>query len=137
MHPPPPVRHDHADLGEVRLHYATAGEGPAVLLLHGWLQTSFMWRGVLPGLAAAGYRAIAPDLRGLGDSSRPAGGYDKKTLAGDVWRLAHEVLGEGRLFVVWATTGAAPPPSRSPPSTATPCAASRSSTRRCRATGRP
>jgi pimeloyl-ACP methyl ester carboxylesterase len=100
MHPPPPIRHGHADLGEVRLHYATAGEGPAVLLLHGWPQTSFMWRGVLPGLAAAGYRAIAPDLRGLGDSSRPAGGYDKKTLARDVWRLAHEVLGEGRLFVV-------------------------------------
>ena len=95
----PVIRHEHADLGEVRLHYAMAGEGPAVVLLHGWPQTWFMWRGIIPGLAAR-YRVIAPDLRGLGDSSRPAGGYDKKTLAQDVWRLTHEVLGEERLFVV-------------------------------------
>lgn len=95
----PAIRHGHADLGDVRLHYATAGEGPAVVLLHGWPQTWRMWLGVIPGLAAAGYRVVAPDLRGLGDSSRPEGGYDKKTLAEDVWRLAHEVLGEERLFV--------------------------------------
>jgi pimeloyl-ACP methyl ester carboxylesterase len=95
----PVIRHEHADLGDVRLHYATAGQGPAVVLLHGWPQTWHMWRGVIPGLAAR-YRVIAPDLRGLGDSSRPDSGYDKKTLAHDVWRLAHEVLGEERLFVV-------------------------------------
>lgn len=90
-----------ADLGEVRLHYRIAGEaGPAIVLLHGWPQTSLMWRGILPGLAAAGYRAIAPDLRGLGGSSRPATGYDKKTLAEDVWRLMNGALGEGRFFVV-------------------------------------
>ncbi|MDE2005730.1 MAG: alpha/beta hydrolase [Rhodospirillales bacterium] len=95
----PALRHDHADLGDVRLHYVTAGQGPAILLLHGWPQTWFMWRDVIPGLAAR-YRVIAPDLRGLGESSRPLGGYDKKTLAQDVWRLAHDVLGEQRLFVV-------------------------------------
>jgi pimeloyl-ACP methyl ester carboxylesterase len=95
----PAIRHGHADLGDVRLHYVTAGEGPAVVLLHGWPQTWHMWRGVIPGLAAR-HRVVAPDLRGLGDSSRPEGGYDKKTLANDVWRLAHEVLGEERLFVV-------------------------------------
>jgi hypothetical protein len=44
MHPPP-IRRGHADLGEVPLHQATAGEGPAVLLLHGWPQTWFLWRG--------------------------------------------------------------------------------------------
>lgn len=92
-------RHGHADLGDVRLHYVTAGEGPAVVLLHGWPQTWYMWREIIPGLAAR-YRVIAPDLRGLGDSSRPAGGYDKKTLADDVWRLVLDVLGEQRLFVV-------------------------------------
>ena len=92
-------QHGYADLGEVRLHYVTAGQGPAVVLLHGWPQTWFMWRDIIPGLAAH-YRVIAPDLRGLGDSSRPLGGYDKKTVAGDVWRLAHEILGEHRLFVV-------------------------------------
>jgi pimeloyl-ACP methyl ester carboxylesterase len=58
-----------------------------------------MWRDVIAGLAPH-YRVIAPDLRGLGDSSRPVSGYDKKTLAEDAWRLAHEVLGERELFVV-------------------------------------
>ncbi len=90
---------DYADLGEVRLHYVTVGKGPAVVLLHGWPQTWYMWRDVMPGLATR-YRAIAPDLRGLGDSSRPAHGYDKKTLAQDIWRLVHDVLGERRFFVV-------------------------------------
>jgi pimeloyl-ACP methyl ester carboxylesterase len=93
------IRHDFADLGDVRLHYVTAGHGPAVLLLHGWPQTWYMWRGIIPRLATR-YRVIAPDLRGLGDSSRPAGGYDKKTIANDVWRLAHDILAEQRLFVV-------------------------------------
>ena len=93
------IQHGYADLGDVRLHYVTAGEGPAVVLLHGWPQTWYMWRGIIPGLAAH-YRVIAPDLRGLGDSSRPAGGYDKKTIAHDVWRLVNGVLGEKRLFVV-------------------------------------
>ncbi|MCB4821405.1 alpha/beta fold hydrolase [Roseicella aerolata] len=94
----PTLHHAQADLGEVRLHYVTAGEGPAVLLLHGWPQTWHMWRHVMPGLAAR-YRVVAPDLRGLGDSSRPAGGYDKKTVAQDAWRLMTEVLGERRFFV--------------------------------------
>ena len=92
-------RHAYADLDDVRLHYVTAGSGPAVVLLHGWPQTWYMWRDVMPGLAGR-YRVIAPDLRGLGDSSRPVGGYDKKTLAQDVWRLVHDVLGEDDLFVV-------------------------------------
>jgi pimeloyl-ACP methyl ester carboxylesterase len=93
------IRHDFADLGDVRLHYVTAGRGPAVLLLHGWPETWYMWRDIIPRLAAA-YRVIAPDLRGLGDSSRPVGGYDKKTIANDLWRLASDTLGAQRLFVV-------------------------------------
>src|SRR5262245_9303690 len=93
------MQHQYADLGEVRLHYVTAGQGPAVVLIHGWPQTWCMWRGIIPALAAR-YRVIVPDLRGLGDSSRPVGGYDKKTLAHDIWRLAHDVLGERRLYVV-------------------------------------
>ena len=92
-------QHAYADLGDVRLHYVTAGRGPAVVLLHGWPQTWYMWRDVMPGLAGR-YRVIAPDLRGLDDSSRPVEGYDKKTLAQDVWRLVHDVLGEDELFVV-------------------------------------
>jgi len=91
--------HAYAELGDVRLHYVTAGQGPAVVLLHGWPQTWYMWRDVMSGLAPR-YRVIAPDLRGLGDSSRPADGYDKKTLAQDVWHLVHDVLREESLFVV-------------------------------------
>ena len=94
-----PFKHAYADVGDVRLHYVTVGQGPAVVLLHGWPQTWYMWRGVMPGLATR-YRVIAPDLRGLGDSSRPPDGYDKKTLAQDVWRLVHDVLLEQWLFVV-------------------------------------
>ena len=91
--------HAYAEIGDVRLHYVTAGQGPAVVLLHGWPQTWYMWRDVMSGLASR-YRVIAPDLRGLGDSSRPANGYDKKTLAQDVWHLVHDVLREESLFVV-------------------------------------
>ncbi|WP_019447329.1 alpha/beta hydrolase [Cupriavidus sp. BIS7] len=93
------VTHHYADLGDVRLHYVAAGSGPTVVLLHGWPQTWYMWRDVIHGLASR-YRVIAPDLRGLGDSSRPLGGYDTKTVSQDIWRLVHDVLGEDRFFVV-------------------------------------
>src|SRR6185503_15349600 len=93
------LQHGFADLGDVTIHYVTAGQGPAVVLLHGWPQTWYMWRDVIRGLAHR-YRVIVPDLRGLGDSSRPVAGYDKKTMSSDIWRLAHDVLGEQRLFVV-------------------------------------
>jgi pimeloyl-ACP methyl ester carboxylesterase len=92
------LQHGYADLGEVLLHYVSAGEGEPLVLLHGWPQSWYEWRRVLPALAA-GFRVIAPDLRGLGDSSRPPGGYDKRTMAGDIWRLL-EHLGIGRCCVV-------------------------------------
>ncbi|MFO1319670.1 MAG: alpha/beta hydrolase [Burkholderiales bacterium] len=95
----PALTHEYADLGDVRLHYVTGGQGDTVVLLHGWPQTCFMWRKVLPGLTER-YRVVAPDLRGLGDSSRPATGYDKKTVSNDVWRLLTEVIGVDRFFVV-------------------------------------
>ncbi len=91
------LHHDYADFGDVRLYYVAAGQGPAIVLLHGWPQTWFMWRDIIPGLAKK-YRVVAPDLRGLGDSSKPDGRYDKKTIANDVWHLMHDVLGEQRFF---------------------------------------
>jgi pimeloyl-ACP methyl ester carboxylesterase len=94
-----PLEHHHADLGDVRLHYVTAGAGFPVVLLHGWPQSWYEWRKVIPGLAAR-FRVIAPDLRGLGESSRPADGYDKKTVGGDVWRLVHDVLGLDAFYLV-------------------------------------
>ena len=93
------VSHHHADLGDVRLHYVTAGAGFPVVLLHGWPQSWYEWRHVIPGLAEK-YRVVAPDLRGLGDSSRPLDGYDKKTVGNDVWRLVHDRLGIGAFFLV-------------------------------------
>lgn len=85
------LRHEWANLGDVRLHYVTGGQGPAVVLLHGWPQTWYMWRDVLPGLLQ-NHRVFAVDLRGLGDSSRPATGYDTRTVAQDIWRMMTEVL---------------------------------------------
>jgi pimeloyl-ACP methyl ester carboxylesterase len=93
------VEHGYADLGDVRLHYVTAGTGFPVVLLHGWPQSWYEWRHVIPGLAER-FRVIAPDLRGLGDSSRPAEGYDKKTVGGDIWRLVHDVLGLDAFYLV-------------------------------------
>jgi pimeloyl-ACP methyl ester carboxylesterase len=93
------MQHHHADLGDVRLHYVTVGAGFPVVLLHGWPQSWYEWRLVMPELAKH-YQVIAPDLRGLGDSSRPASGYDKKTVGGDVWRLAHDVLGLSEFYLV-------------------------------------
>lgn len=94
---PETTRH-FADLGDVTLHYLTAGEGEPVVLLHGIPQTSHEWRHIIPRLTGR-YRVIAPDLRGLGDSSRPPGGYDKKTVADDVWRLVHHHLGIERFHL--------------------------------------
>jgi pimeloyl-ACP methyl ester carboxylesterase len=62
----------YADVGDIRLHYIEEGEGPLVVLLHGFPESSFSWRNQIPALANAGYHVIAPDLRGYGDSSRPA-----------------------------------------------------------------
>lgn len=87
-----------AHLPEVTLHYLSAGTGEPVVLLHGVPQSSHEWRAIIPHLARR-YRVIAPDLRGLGDSSRPAGGYDKKTVAADIWQLVHDELGIDRFFL--------------------------------------
>ena len=95
----PRVDHRYADLGDVLIHYVVAGSGPTLVLLHGWPQTWWEWRHVIPPLAQ-NYTVIAPDLRGLGDSSRPVDGYDKKTVANDIWRLLAEQLGCGSFFLV-------------------------------------
>jgi pimeloyl-ACP methyl ester carboxylesterase len=78
----------------LRLHYVTAGSGPrTIVLLHGFPQTWWEWRYVIPALVDAGYRVVVPDYRGAGHSWRPAGGYDKRTMAADIQRLLREHLG--------------------------------------------
>src|SRR2546421_8494112 len=69
----PGIEHFAADAGEVRLHCAAAGprDGPLVVLLHGFPECWISWRHQLPTLAAAGFRAVAPDLRGYGGWGKP------------------------------------------------------------------
>jgi pimeloyl-ACP methyl ester carboxylesterase len=81
------MQHKFADLSDVRIHYVTQGSGPPVFLLHGWPHTWLSWRHVIP-LLSKHHQVIAPDLRGLGDSSKPESGYDVGTLAGDILGLA-------------------------------------------------
>ncbi len=80
------VTHRFVQAGDVRLHVAEAGEGPPLLLLHGWPQHGWCWRFLIPRLAAS-YRVLAPDLRGMGFSEAPAGRYAKATLAADIIAL--------------------------------------------------
>jgi pimeloyl-ACP methyl ester carboxylesterase len=80
------TRSRYSKLSQVKLHYLEEGDGDVVVLLHGWPHTSHSWRHVIPRLSSK-YRVIAPDMRGLGDSSRPAAGYDNGTVAGDVIEL--------------------------------------------------
>lgn len=90
----------------VRFHYGALGRGPLVLLLHGFPERWFSWRSQIPALAAAGYRAVAPDLRGYGLSDKPRGGYDIANLALDVARLIR-ALGEDQATVIGHDWGGA------------------------------
>ena len=77
------VRHRHVDVGGTSIHVAEAGDGPPLLLVHGWPQHWWAWREVIPPLAER-YRVLAPDLRGWGWSDAPAGDYAKQTFADDL-----------------------------------------------------
>jgi pimeloyl-ACP methyl ester carboxylesterase len=76
-----------AKVDGIKLHYLTAGRGPAVILLHGYTQTSRMWRPIIP-LLAEKFTVIAPDLPGIGDSDIPSDGLDMKTAAARIHALA-------------------------------------------------
>lgn len=85
------VCHHYARLNGTRLHYVEAGAGPPVVLLHGFPETHRSWDLQLPFLVACGFRVVAPDLRGYGESARPSGGYDLDTLVGDAAALCRHV----------------------------------------------
>lgn len=76
-----------AHVNGIDLHYVVGGSGAPVFLLPGWPETWWAYRKIMPELAK-NHRVFAIDLRGMGSSSKPAGGYDKKTMAGDVAELA-------------------------------------------------
>lgn len=81
---PGPWTHRHVAANGARFHVAELGDGPMVVFLHGFPQFWWTWRHAMPALAAAGYRAVALDLRGSGGSDKPPRGYDLLTLAADV-----------------------------------------------------
>ena len=93
-----PPQSRYAEVNGVRLHYLVAGSGPAVVLLHGYAQNSHMWRPLIEKLSSR-HMVIAPDLRGFGDSAKPAGGYTKAAMAQDVHSLVRS-LGVERASVV-------------------------------------
>jgi pimeloyl-ACP methyl ester carboxylesterase len=101
------LAHRYADLGDVRLHYVEAGEGPLVLLLHGFPQFWYQWRHQIPALVGAGFRVVAPDMRGYNLSDKPPGvqAYRVELLARDVERLIR-TCGEGTATVVGHDWGA-------------------------------
>jgi epoxide hydrolase 4 len=92
-------RHAFVEANGVRFHYAELGGGPLVLLLHGFPECWYSWRAQLPALAAAGYRAVAPDMRGYNLTDKPRSGYNIEQLVDDVVAIA-AALGEERAHVV-------------------------------------
>ena len=87
------LREGFAELGDVRLHYIEAGNGPMIVLLHGFPEFWFGWRLQIAALAAAGYRVVAPDTRGINLSSKPEGfeAYGVDLLADDIQGLIREL----------------------------------------------
>jgi pimeloyl-ACP methyl ester carboxylesterase len=86
----------------IQLHYVIGGDdgqGDPIVLLHGWPQTWYEWRYIIPQLIANNYTVIAPDMRGLGDSEKPQTGYDKKTVAEDIYQLVKK-LGYSKIYLV-------------------------------------
>lgn len=98
---PRSFNHRFADVGEIRLHYVEEGEGPLVVLIHGFPYLWYTWRHQIRPLAAAGYHVVAPDLRGFGQSDAPEAveNYEILRAVGDVVGLAN-ALGESSAVLV-------------------------------------
>src|ERR1700693_667030 len=94
----PAIESKFANVNGVRLHYLAAGTGDPVILLHGYAETSHMWRPLIGKLAST-HTVIAPDLRGAGQSSTPAAGYTKIEMAQDIHALTRK-LGYKRIRIV-------------------------------------
>jgi pimeloyl-ACP methyl ester carboxylesterase len=84
--PPAGFKNEYAIVNGVKLHYVIGGKGQPLLLVHGFGQNWYMWNRLLPELSKH-FTVIAPDLRGVGESGKPAGGYDKKNMAVDMHEL--------------------------------------------------
>jgi pimeloyl-ACP methyl ester carboxylesterase len=96
--------HHTTSVNGIQMHYVIGGKGSPVVLLHGWPQTWYEWRHIMPALAK-NYTVIVPDLRGLGDSSKPATGYDGNNTAEDIYQLVNQ-LGFNKIYLVGHDVGA-------------------------------
>ncbi|MDT3400960.1 alpha/beta fold hydrolase [Mucilaginibacter terrae] len=96
--PPSNFKHQYATVNKVKIHYVIGGKGEPLLLIHGFGQNWYMWNRLLPELSKH-FTVIAPDLRGVGESGKPAGGYDKKNMAVDMHELTQK-LGYKQVNVV-------------------------------------
>ena len=97
-------KHQFADINGIHLHYVMGGKGEPLLLLHGYPETWYGWRRVMPALAEK-YTVIVPDMRGLGQSSRPAdGSYTKANVAADMFALLQK-LGYSQVYVAGQDMG--------------------------------
>lgn len=102
---PRTVHHQRARVNNVMIHYASAGAGEPVYLIHGAPKTHRIWRHIITPLARH-YTVIAPDCRGYGESERPLTGYDTRTMADDIMALATH-LGHQHIRIVGEDWGAA------------------------------
>jgi epoxide hydrolase 4 len=95
------LREGYAEIGDQRLHYVEAGDGPLILLLHGFPEFWYGWRQQIQPLAAAGFRVVAPDTRGYNLSSKPKGvkAYSTDLLAADIRGLIQERGARSALLV--------------------------------------
>ena len=97
--------HHMASINGIQMHYVIGGQGKPIVLLHGWPQTWYEWRHVMPALAE-NYTVIVPDLRGLGDSSKPTIGYDGNTTAEDIYQLVSQLGFNQQILLVAHDIGA-------------------------------
>ena len=91
-------KHQEAIINGIRLHWVEAGEGPLVVLLHGFPEFWYSWRHQIPVLSTR-FRVVAPDMRGYNLSEKPQAGYDIETLTADVLALIH-ALGEDQAVII-------------------------------------
>ncbi|MFG1667775.1 alpha/beta fold hydrolase [Streptomyces sp. Y7] len=96
--------HRYAEVNGTRLHYVTGGEGEPLVLMDGWPRTWYALHEIMPALARR-FTVIAVDYRGQGDSDKPAGGYDKKNMAKDIFELVRS-LGHEQVNIAGGDIGA-------------------------------
>lgn len=99
------LRHAFAEVNGIRMHYVTAGQGPLVLLLHGFPEFWYSWRKQIPALAEH-FTVVVPDQRGYGETDKPGWGYEVDVLVADMLELIG-VLGHERAMVVGHDWGGA------------------------------